>query len=66
MAEWKKKDPILQCRNKLLGMGAAEAELENVKTNIKTELKEVKEWALEQPFATFEQATDHVWIPLES
>ena len=66
VAEWKKKDPILQCKNKLLGMGVAEEELEKIKTDIKTELKEVKEWALEQPFATFEQATDHVWIPLGS
>ncbi|MBE0652278.1 MAG: thiamine pyrophosphate-dependent dehydrogenase E1 component subunit alpha [Bacteroidales bacterium] len=64
VAEWKKKCPVLQCKNRLLSMGATEEELEKIKTDIKTELKEVKEWSLEQPFASFEQAVDHVWIPL--
>jgi pyruvate dehydrogenase E1 component alpha subunit len=65
VAEWKKKDPIVQCKSKLLGLGAAEEELEEIKKEIKTGLKEDKEWAIKQPFATFEQATDHVWIPLQ-
>jgi TPP-dependent pyruvate/acetoin dehydrogenase alpha subunit len=64
VAEWKKKCPILQCKNKLLEFGVTEDQLENIKRDIRTELKEVKEWALEQPFATFKQAIDHVWIPL--
>jgi pyruvate dehydrogenase E1 component alpha subunit len=62
--EWKKKCPILQCRNKLLGLGATEGELAKIKSEINTELIEMKEWAIEQPFATFEQAIAHVWIPL--
>ncbi len=66
VAEWKKKDPLLQCKNKLQGIGVTEEELEGIKQEIKSGLKADKEWALEQPFATFEQATDHVWIPLES
>jgi TPP-dependent pyruvate/acetoin dehydrogenase alpha subunit len=65
VAEWKKKDPIVQCKSKLLGLGASEGELEEIKKDIRTGLKEDKEWAIEQPFATFEQATDHVWIPLQ-
>jgi TPP-dependent pyruvate/acetoin dehydrogenase alpha subunit len=64
VAEWKKKCPILQCKNKLLGLGVTEEELEKIKLEIKTGLKEDEDWAVEQPFATFEQATDHVWIPL--
>ena len=62
--EWKKKCPILQCKNRLLGLGANEEELEKIRMKIDAELIEVKEWAIEQPFATFEQAIDHVWIPL--
>lgn len=65
VAEWKKKCPVLQCKNKLLKLGVTEEELDTIKADIKTELKEVKEWALEQPYATFEQAVDHVWIPLK-
>ncbi len=65
VAEWKKRCPILQCKNKLLGLGVTEEELEKIKTGIKTELKEDEDWAVEQPFATFEQATNHVWIPLQ-
>jgi len=64
VAEWKKKCPILQCKNKLLGLGFTEEELEKINQEIKTGLKEDEDWAVEQPFATFEQATDHVWIPL--
>ena len=64
VAEWKKKCPILQCKNRLLGLGVTEEVLEKIKQEIKTGLKEDEEWAIEQPFATFEQAIDHVWIPL--
>ena len=64
VAEWKKKCPILQCKNRLLGLGVTEEVLEKIKQEIKTGLKEDEDWAIEQPFATFEQAIDHVWIPL--
>jgi pyruvate dehydrogenase E1 component alpha subunit len=64
VAEWKKKDPIQGCKTKLLGLGASDEELEEIKKEIKRGLQDDKAWALEQPFATLEQATEHVWIPL--
>jgi len=63
--QWKEKDPIDRCRSKLLEAGVSEKELADIKEDIKTGLQEDREWALQQPFATFEQATDHVWIPLK-
>jgi len=62
---WKEKDPVDRCRSKLLEAGVPETELEDIKEEIKTGLQADREWVLQQPFATFEQATDHVWIPLK-
>jgi TPP-dependent pyruvate/acetoin dehydrogenase alpha subunit len=62
---WKEKDPIDRCRAKLMEAGVPETELQDTKEKIKTGLQEDREWALRQPFATFEQATDHVWIPFK-
>ena len=62
--QWKEKDPVDRCKSKLLEAGVPDMELENIKAEIKTSLQEDKAWALQQPFATFGQATDHVWIPL--
>jgi TPP-dependent pyruvate/acetoin dehydrogenase alpha subunit len=64
VAEWKEKCPIKQCKEKLIGMGISESELDELRASITKELKEDEAWAIEQPFATFEQATSNVWIPL--
>jgi len=62
--EWKKKDPILHSKAKLLEQGITESHLDDVEKEIIEQLEEDRAWALEQPFATFEQATEHTWIPL--
>ena len=62
--KWKRKDPIKNCKAKLLHEGVAESQLDYIEKEIITQLLEDKAWALKQPFATFEQATEHVWIPL--
>ena len=62
--EWKKKDPIKRSKTKLLEQGVTESQLEDLEQEIIEQLEEDKGWALEQPFATFEQAIENVWIPL--
>jgi TPP-dependent pyruvate/acetoin dehydrogenase alpha subunit len=64
VAEWKEKCPIKQCKAKLIAMGVKEEVLETIKQDIRAELKADELWSLEQPVATFEQATSNVWIPL--
>ncbi|MBL7697174.1 MAG: thiamine pyrophosphate-dependent dehydrogenase E1 component subunit alpha [Chitinophagaceae bacterium] len=63
--KWKEKDPIKLCRSQLLANGVAANELDEMESMIVKELHEDKSWVLQQPFATFEQAVRHVWIPLE-
>ena len=46
-------------------MGVSEAELDELEAGVKKQLVADQEWALEQPFPTLEQATDHVMIPLK-
>jgi len=62
--KWKKKDPIKSCKAKLLQDGITESQLDHIEKEIILQLQEDKNWALKQPFATFEQAIEHVWIPL--
>jgi hypothetical protein len=45
-------------------MGVAESAFEAMEREIVAGLEEDQAWALEQPFPTVEQATDHVMIPL--
>jgi TPP-dependent pyruvate/acetoin dehydrogenase alpha subunit len=65
VAEWRKKDPIPRCRASLLRAGAREADLYALDKQVTQELEMDQAWALQQPFPTVEQATDHVMIPLE-
>jgi len=44
--------------------GVAAAELDAMEQDIKARLDTLRDWALEQPFPTLEQAIDHVYIPL--
>jgi len=62
--KWKEKCPIKRCKGKLLEQGITESQLDGLEKEITEQLEQDKAWALEQPFATFEQATEHVWIPL--
>lgn len=64
--QWKKRDPIKICKSRLLDCGVDEQELEAIDKKIMTQLEQDRAWALKQPFATFEQAIKHVWIPIQS
>jgi TPP-dependent pyruvate/acetoin dehydrogenase alpha subunit len=47
-----------------LGDGVDEAAVSALEAQVEQELQEAQTWALEQPFPTVEQATEHVWIPV--
>ncbi len=63
--EWRQKDPIKRCKAKLLEQSVTEARLNELEKEINDQLAVDQAWALEQPFATFEQATEHTWIPIQ-
>lgn len=62
---WRVKCPIARARTELLNMGMEEEHLISAEASVITQLKVDLAWALEQPFPTVEQATDHVMIPLK-
>ena len=62
--EKKKEAPLVRAREKLLQDGMDDAELDAMDQEIKARMATLREWALEQPFPTLEQAIDHVYIPL--
>ena len=61
---WKEKDPLKRAREKLLAGGGDAAGLDAIEQAVKGRLDALREWALEQPFPTLEQAIDNVYIPL--
>jgi TPP-dependent pyruvate/acetoin dehydrogenase alpha subunit len=63
--KWKEKDPIKRCREGLIEKRISPNLLDEIERNITSQLQDDRAWALEQPFATFEQAVQHVWIPLD-
>ncbi len=64
--EWREKCPLKRAKARLIEDGVEEAQLDELEKNIISKLEEDQKWALEQPFPTLEQATDHVMIPLKS
>ncbi len=60
----KAEEPLVRAREKLLQEGVDAAELDAMEQPIKERLAALREWAIEQPFPTLEQAIDHVYIPL--
>jgi TPP-dependent pyruvate/acetoin dehydrogenase alpha subunit len=60
----KAEEPLVRAREKLLRSGVDTAELDAMEQPIKERLDALREWAIEQPFPTLEQAIDHVYIPL--
>ena len=62
--QWKEKCPIKRAKAKLIEDGVTEAQLDEIEKKLIAQLEEDQKWALEQPFPTLEQATDHVMIPL--
>jgi acetoin:2,6-dichlorophenolindophenol oxidoreductase subunit alpha len=63
--KWKEKDPIKCCRKQLIEKRISAYLLDEMERNITQQLQDDRAWVSEQPFATFEQAVKHVWIPLE-
>ena len=61
---WRKKCPITRFRGRLIAAGVAEAAITKLEQKVIQQLESDQSWALEQPFPTVEQATDHVMIPL--
>lgn len=64
VAAWREKCPLLWTRNRLLREGLDESLLIALEREVEEQLAADQAWALEQPFPTVEQATDHVMIPL--
>ncbi len=62
--QWKAKCPLNTAKSHLLEGGVSEAELNAIDSQIAKELEADRLWAIEQPFPTFEQAIDHVLVPL--
>jgi 2-oxoisovalerate dehydrogenase E1 component len=60
---WKARCPIKGCRSRLQGLGVGDAELEDVDRQIALELESDRQWAIEQPAPSLEQAVDHVLVP---
>jgi len=61
---WRQKEPLTRARKKLLQAGVDAAALDAMDQAIEDRLETLREWALQQPFPTLEQAIDHVYIPL--
>ena len=62
---WKAKCPLLRSREQLTQLGVTDAEMTELDEQIVRELEGDRDWVLEQPFTTLEQAVDNVTIPFE-
>jgi len=63
--EWRKKDPILRAGRGLLENGLSQRDLDAVSAKVAKEMEELEKWALAQEFPTLDEATAHVYIPLQ-
>jgi pyruvate dehydrogenase E1 component alpha subunit len=64
VAVWKKKCPLARFRRRLLEHGLDETTVNAAEQQVADQLDSDQAWALQQPFPTVEQVTDHVMIPL--
>lgn len=62
--KWRKKCPIKRAKAQLVKLGVAAKKLDEMEQEVIKQLQADQAWALEQPFPTVEQATDHVMLPL--
>jgi len=62
--QWREKCPIKRTKGELAAQGISEKQLDDLEQKVIACVEEDQKWALEQPFPTLEQATDHVMIPL--
>lgn len=66
VVEWQKRDPLPACRAALIqDFGFSAAELDALDKEIAKESDAARDWALEQPKLTIEQAVTHVEVPLD-
>ena len=61
---WKQKCPILRAKQKLVGLGVKQEELDAIDQRVTEQVQKAKDWALAQRFPTVEEAVDHVMLPL--
>ena len=64
VAEWEAKCPLLRFRKRLAEEGIEDSVIAAVEEEVSRQLEADQAQALEQPFPTVEQVTDHVLIPL--
>jgi pyruvate dehydrogenase E1 component alpha subunit len=60
--QWKAKCPLKRCRQQLEERGVEEAEFDDIEAQVAQELEADRQWALDQPPSTVEQAIDHVLV----
>jgi len=61
---WREKEPLIRARQALLNAGFTKSEFATIEQTTVQRMIALKNWAIEQPFPTFEQAIEHVWLPL--
>jgi TPP-dependent pyruvate/acetoin dehydrogenase alpha subunit len=64
--QWRQKDPLPRLKALLVVKGVSADILAGMEKEINANLEKDQAWALEQPFLSVEEATDHVMIPLET
>jgi TPP-dependent pyruvate/acetoin dehydrogenase alpha subunit len=64
--QWRQKDPLPRLKAHLTGSGVDPGALAAMEKEVFEALQDDQAWALEQPFLSVEEATDHVMIPLDS
>lgn len=62
MAEWLPKDPITRAKKKLLAAGASEADFLKIEAEVKAEIDDAAEFALESPFPDGQETLNHVFV----
>ena len=61
----KREEPLKRSAEKLAQQGVTQDQLDAMERDMQREMDALAEWASNEAFPTFEQATDHVYIPLE-
>jgi TPP-dependent pyruvate/acetoin dehydrogenase alpha subunit len=64
--QWRQKDPLPRLKALLIDSGVEVGAMAAMENEVSEALQNDQAWALEQPFLTVEEATDHVMIPLNS
>jgi TPP-dependent pyruvate/acetoin dehydrogenase alpha subunit len=60
--EWRKRCPLKRCRERLTAAGLPPSDLAALEAEIEAQVAAGRDWALAQPFATVEEATEHVMV----